>query len=168
MVTHVEEWFGGKQPGDGQAHGDRVLVVSASDGLVSRRVRVRDRLVARVRACGLDQRLCRGEPPESSVPLALRAVHLVGTGSRGGLARTVRHLLDLTGQPRWSSHVPVCYRNVRAAVRELEALHVRLEAPGPVSAYGIARLRALLTDGGGPLYHGSNRDDLADRLRDVL
>jgi len=107
---------------------------------------------------------CHGEPPESSVPLAVRAVHLVGPASRRDLARTVRRVVALTSQPSWCSHVPVCYRNVRAALRELEALHERLEAPGPVSAYGIAQLRALLTDGAGPLYRGSNRDDLAERL----
>ena len=168
MVTRIEGWAAGEQPGGTPARVHRVLVVSPSDGLVDRPVRLRDRLVARVRAHGLDQRLCHGEPPESSVPLAVRAVHLVGRSSRRDLARTVRRVVALTNQPTWSSQVPVCYRNVRAALRELDALHDRLEAPGPVSAYGIAQLRALLTDGAGPLYQGSNRDDLAERLRDVL
>lgn len=168
MVTRIEGWAAGEQPGGAPARANRVLVVSPVEGLVDRPVRPRDRLVARVRAHGLDQRLCHGEPPESSVPLAVRAVHLVGPASRRYLARTVRRVVALTSQPSWCSHVPVSYRNVRAALRELEALHERLEASGPVSAYGIAQLRALLTDGAGPLYRGSNRDDLAERLRDVL
>jgi hypothetical protein len=168
MVTRIERWAGGEQPGGAPARTDQVLVVSPNEGLVDRRVRVRDRVVARVRAYRLDQRLCHGEPPESSVPLAVRAVHLVGRPSRGQLARTVQRLVTLTSQPAWSTHVPLCYRNVRAALPELAALHDRLEAPGPVSAYGIAHLRALLTDGAGPLYQGSKRADLAERLREVL
>jgi hypothetical protein len=168
MVTRIERWAGGEQPGGAPARTGQVLVVSPSEGLVDRRVRVLDRVVARVRAYGLDQRLCHGEPPENSVPLAVRAVHLVARPSRHHLARSVQRLVALTSQPAWSNHVPVCYRNVRAALPEMEALRDRLEAPGLVSAYGIAQLRALLTDGTGPLYQGSNRDNLAERLREVL
>jgi hypothetical protein len=162
MVTRVEGWAAGGRPGHAP---ERVLVSSPGGGLVDHPVSALDRLLTRVRAHGLDRRLSLGEPPESSLLLALRAVHLVGPASRRDLARTVRHVIELTNRPQWAAHVPVNYRHVRAALRELEGLHDRLEAPGPVSARGIARLRMLFSDGAGPLYQGSGRDDLSEQLR---
>ena len=147
----------------------RVLVVSPVFGIVDYRVRALDRLLARVRARGLDRELGRGEPPESTVLLALRAVRLVGCASRRDLAGTVRRVIELANRPGWASYVDVlvCVRNVRAALDEMHGLLDRLEGPGPVSAHGIARLRVLLSDDGGPLYQSASRDDLGAQLRDV-
>jgi len=167
MVMRVEGWAAGGRPGHAPERVARVLVISADGRLVDHRVRTLDRMLARVRAHGLDRRLSLGEPPESSLLLALRAVHLVGPRSRRELARTVRRVIELSNQPRWASHVPFCYRHVRAALPELAGLHDRLVAPGPVSGHGVAQLRALLSDGGGPLYRSSSRDDLGAQLRGV-
>jgi hypothetical protein len=72
------------------------------------------------------------------------------------------------GSPSPVTVVSLCRPQVRAAERELRDLCGRLAADGPVSAYGIAQVRALLGDGRGPLYQRSSADDLRARLRDVL
>jgi hypothetical protein len=48
---------------------------------------------------------------------------------------------------------------VLAATDQLEQLIERLLEPGIVAARGLAQVRMLLTDGGGPLYfHGATQD----------
>ena len=64
--------------------------------------------------------------------------------------------------------MPICREHVLAAMSELLAVHDRLLAGGPVSAHGVALLRALISDGAGPLYRRHRRDDLGARLRHVL
>jgi hypothetical protein len=146
----------------------QVLVTVTGVGLAERKVRARDVWGARLRASRLDRRLGTGEPPESSALLAVRAQWLVRPAACRALARTLLRVLALAAGPSGATAtVRVSRHRVRAAAPELHALVARLLAGGPVSAYGIARLRALLTDGSGPMYHGGCPDDLAARLRDV-
>jgi hypothetical protein len=146
----------------------RVMVTVTGVGLVERKVRARDVWAARLRASRLDRRLGAGEPPESSALLAVRAQWLVRPAACRALARTLVRVLALAAGPsRATAPVRVSRRRVRAAAPELHGLVDRLLAGGPVSAYGIAQLRALLADGSGPVYHGGCPDDLAARLRDA-
>jgi hypothetical protein len=146
----------------------RVLVSVGGAGFAERKVRARDVWGARLHASRLDRRLGAGEPPESSAMLAVRAQWLVRPAACRELARTVLRVLALASEPsRARVMVRVSRHRVRAAAPELHALVDRLLAGGPVSAYGVARLRALLADGSGPIYHGERPDDLAARLRDV-
>jgi hypothetical protein len=146
----------------------RVLVAVTGVGLAERKVRARDVWVARLRASQLDRRLGTGEPPERSALLAVRARWLVRPVACMELARTLQRVLALAAGPsRATAPVRVSRRRVRAAAPELHGLVDRLQAGGPVSAYGVARLRALLADGSGPVYHRGCPDDLAARLRDV-
>jgi pimeloyl-ACP methyl ester carboxylesterase len=146
----------------------RILVTVAGLGIAERRVRARDVWAARLCAWWLDRRLSAGEPAESSALLAVRAEWLVRPASRRELAETLLRVLALATEP---SRAPLTVRiasgRVRAAAWELRDLVDRLLAEGPVSAYGVARLRALLADGGGPLHHGGSTEDLVTRLREV-
>jgi hypothetical protein len=145
-----------------------VLVTGSGGGLAEQKVRARDVWAARLRASRLDRLLGAGEPPESSAVLAVRAQWLVRPAACRELAGTLQRVLALTdGPPRAITAVRVSRRHVRAAAPELQGLVDRLIAGGPVSACGVARLRALLADGSGPVYHRRSPDDLADRLREV-
>jgi hypothetical protein len=144
-----------------------VLVCDATtgEGLVGRRVGLRDRLVARWWAGRLDLELARGVAPEASAALVLRAQRLIAPSTRAALARQIERLLrDARGGYVWViSQVMPRRREILDAAEELDALARRLVEPGPVSADGVARVHLLLTDGAGPLYfHGAG-----ERLRTV-
>jgi hypothetical protein len=145
-----------------------VLVTVTGIGLAERRIRARDVWGARLWAARLDRRLDAGEPPESSVALALRAQRLVRPAARSELARTLLRVLALAvGSTPTAAAVRVDRGRVRSAAAELQCLVDRLVTGGPVSAYGVVQLRSLLADGSGPLYCRANPDDLGARLRDV-
>jgi len=166
MVTVARFGFPG-EPAEPGSPG-RVLVALSGEGIVERGIRVRDRLEARLRAAQLDRRLARGESAESSVALALRAARLVRPAARRDLARTVWRVMALAQRPpSVRTAVRVCRPHVRAANQELLDIGERLVASGPVSAYGVARLRALLADGAGPLYQPGSPDHLGALLHQV-
>jgi hypothetical protein len=57
--------------------------------------------------------------------------------------------------------------NIAAAEDLIDRITLRLHSPRPVSARGMARLRRLLSDGGGPLYK-YGKGDLGGRLGAAL
>ncbi len=130
------------------------------------RIRVRDRVAARVRAARLDAALAQGVAPESSAALELRAQALIGPVARK-LGMRLRQIL-LSAQSDGGASgtaIPICGALVREAQPELSLLVGRLLGGGPVDARGVATVGALLCDGGGPLY-GRFRD--AGELRAAL
>jgi hypothetical protein len=143
------------------------------DGVVARRARVRDRVVAWWRAGSLERELACGVAPESRPALALRAQALVTPTVRAGLARQLQRVVRdaQVGHRSLAAKIPTRSREVVAAAHELDALAVRLLAPGPVSARGVAKVRVLLTDGAGPLYYHGATEELriivARALRDL-
>ena len=80
-----------------------------------------------------------------------------GSGARGPQMPAAR-------RPR----VPICRDRVRESADELEDLIRCLLADGPVAARGVALASALLRDGGGPLYHRANPDDVRARVREAV
>ena len=64
-----------------------------ADVIEPRRVRLRDRVQARLRANRLDRALAEGVPPERSVALALRARRLVEPAVATTLARAIQRVL---------------------------------------------------------------------------
>ena len=66
-----------------------------------------------------------------------------------------------------SGRVPMHRANIASAEALIDEVTLRLHAPHPVSARGMARLRQLLSDGTGPLYR-YGRGDLAGRLGAAL
>jgi hypothetical protein len=128
---------------------------------IAPRGRLSDRLVARLRARGLDIALANGTPAESNAALALRARRLTRLSRRRGLARAIRRILDHSR--RGPFRVGPIWGRVEAANGELVTLADTLAQPTPVSPRGVAQTLLLLTDGSGPLYNGCNRASVAER-----
>src|SRR4051794_462712 len=135
-------------PGRRRRAGD---VGDPNDAVEPRRVRLRDRLAARLGAQALDRRLADGVAPERSPALSLRARRLIAPGTAAMLARSLRRLVrDARVEGGGRGRMPVRRGVVRAAAAELDELAARLVAPQPAAARGIAQVRLLLTDGRGP------------------
>ncbi len=129
--------------------------------------RVRVALAVWWRAERLDRQLAAGASSSASAVLALRAQRITGRHSRirlaDGLARAIRDAQGTT--PGFSAAVRPHRPEVLAARTVLAALDRRLRAPEPVTARGIALLRALLTDGTSPLYRPGEPGALGSQLR---
>jgi len=146
-----------------------IVVLEEDARLGLRRVRVRDRVLARLRASTLDRELAAGASPESNVVLALHAAHLCAPSERRLLAHSLKRLAAVSEVPARSRlKAPVCRTAVRRARGELDAVVDRLEASGPVDVRGVARIRSLLADGSGPLYRESAAGRLRPELRGAL
>src|SRR5690349_4083087 len=136
------------------------------DAVEPRRVRLRDRITARVRAFDLDRRLAEGVPPERSAALALRARRLVDPRYGERLARRLDDVVceAFTGRARRAS-IAVRLEAVAAVSAEIDDLAHRLVAPGAAAVAGIAQVGLLLSDGAGPLYSSRSREDLGAAVR---
>lgn len=131
------------------------------------RAPLKTRIHARVFASRLDDELVRGAEVEPGSALAVHAARLSRQKERAALADALRRLL----WPRFVSPGSVVVRVDRAAVEaardHVHDVLLRLHAPRPVRAPGVARLRMLMADGTGPFYvHG--RGDLTAGLKAVL
>ena len=123
--------------------------------------------LVRRRAASLDRQLAAGAGPRASAVRALRAERITSRRSRthvaDGLARALR---DARGvRPGFSAAVRPHCSEVLAARTVLETLERRLRATEPVTARGMALLRALLTDAASPLYRPGERGSLGSALR---
>jgi hypothetical protein len=126
------------------------------------------RLLARVTAGRLTDRLARGADPDSSVLLGLRARELLGETHRRALAGALLELLERSlgpPPPRSRSRVPADWVAVRRARWELGELAALLDSRGPVAVRGVALVEQLLGDGAGPLYYRDDPDGLARAAR---
>ena len=135
---------------------------SANSVLVARRARFRERLASRLGATWLDVELARGVPPEARAALALRAQVLGEPRTRQALAQSLRHILDNArqGSPPRRGQIATLRADVLAAADQVEQLIERLLEPGILAARGLAQVRVILSDGGGPLYFRSASQDL--------
>ena len=145
-----------------------IVLLERDAGLGLQRVRLRERLLARLRAAKLDAALAAGTSPESDVALALHAARLCRPAQRRQLARGLSRALAAAAAPALPRHaVRVCSPAVHRSRAELETVVERLAA-GPVDVRGVARIRTLLADGTGPLYRESTTDRLRTELRAAL
>jgi hypothetical protein len=138
--------------------------------LVVRRARFRERFASRLGATWMDVELARGVPPEARAALALRAEALGEPRTRQALARSLRRILDDARQgsrPR-RGQIATIRSDVLAAADQLERLIERLLEPGILAARGLAQVRVLLIDGGGPLYFRGASQDLRDAVARAL
>jgi hypothetical protein len=126
-------------------------------------------LIARLRAGKFDRMLAVGVPAPEGSAIAVHQARLTSAKEREDIAGALRQsVLDAkTGGTPLSSRVPVDPDNVADAEDLIDAITLRLHSPRPVSARGMARLRALLSDGRGPLYQ-FGRGDLKGRLGAAL
>ena len=148
-----------------------LLISDRSDGtyVTPRSVHLRDRVVARVHAFGLDRALARGVAPESSPALELRAETLIGPAA-WQLGEHVRQILHLArSDRRFPIHtVPICRRLVRDVEPELTLLAQGLLDDQPVDVRGVARVRELLCDGRGPLYGAGDAGELRRAVSEAI
>ena len=125
-------------------------------------------MTARLRA-GRYRALAVGVPAPAGSALAAHAARLTSVAERQTVARVLRRAVRDAKDTRatQSGRVPMHRANIASAEALIDEVTLRLHAPQPVSARGMARLRQLLSDGTGPLYR-YGRGDLAGRLGAVL
>jgi hypothetical protein len=146
-----------------------IVLVDEAAGLGLRRVRWRDRVVARVRTSALDRQLAAGSSPESSVPLALHAGRLCGPTARQVLARSLTRIVAAADDPTARRlAAPVHRLAVQSARAELATVADRLVASDPIDVQGVALIRTLVADGTGPLYRPAPPERLRRELTEVL
>jgi hypothetical protein len=127
------------------------------------------RVTARLRAYRLDRQLAVGVPAPAGSALAVHKARLMSVAEREAVARALRQALQdaCAGSAPLSSRIPVHATNIVAAEDLIDAITLRLHSPRPVNARGMARLRVVLSDGGGPMYR-LGRGDLSGRLGAAL
>ncbi|MCV7226277.1 hypothetical protein H7J73_09580 [Mycolicibacterium komossense] len=136
----------------------------------TRRIPWSARLAAHMFARRYDRQVENRVPAMPGSALAVHTARLTGMREREELARALRAVLDSGREPRGgalpSRGALQCAR-LAAAEDIAGQVTLRLHAPQPVRARGIARLRLLLGDSAGPLYY-SERGSVAAELRGVL
>jgi hypothetical protein len=148
------------------------LLTTASDVLRrngAARPSLAARVKARLRAHQLDRQLAVGVPATAGSALAVHQERLTSVAEREAVARTLRRAVNEVhaGYGPLSSRVGLHTTNIAAAEDLIDAITMRLHSPRPVSARGMARLRAVLSDGCGPMYE-YGRGDLSGRLGAAL
>jgi hypothetical protein len=165
----------------------QVLLDDDLGRLTLRRLSPWDQLLAHCLAARLDRDLAGGARPESSAPLAARAMQLTSMAFRRELAASLRRILVPSGRPRvpmqpslsavrtrglaGPPRVPVYRPRISEFTSGLAGLADDLVASGPVPAQGVAIVTRLLADGTGPCYRKTSRDDLGaiiERASDAL
>jgi hypothetical protein len=128
--------------------------------------RARTRLWMHLHASRLDRALAAGASPDSSAALSVRAHALIGAVARREVAGSIRRLLDDARRPftPLTPGIPSCRRKLLASTEQLIELAERLTSGDPVGARGVALLRLLLIDGGGPIYFRPAANDLEPAL----
>src|SRR3954469_13143041 len=137
-----------------------------ADVVEPRRVRLRDRVEARVRTHHLDRQLADGVPPERSAALSLRARRLVDPAFATALARRLHAIVReavLRRVPR--AQIAVRLAAVEDIAADFDELAPRLVTPRPAAVRGVAQISVLLGDGAGPLYSSRAEEDLGAALR---
>jgi hypothetical protein len=127
-----------------------------------------ERFASRLRAAKLDRDIAAGASPDANAFLALRAQALVQPAMRRTLAQGVSRLLAEAGDKSaplfLDPRISIQRDSILDAADALQMLIDRLLMAAPVPARGVAQARLLLTDGVGPLYSPSGRDDLRARV----
>ena len=150
----------------------------ASHALGSERSQVRPpgrlaSLRARLRHESLDRELACGIAPWRSPAHAARALQLTSARRRETYAQGLERVLAETEQvggrisTRLSAIVLPDPTAVILCAPTIWEIVATLRGPAPVSAEGMARLRALLCDGAGPLYCAGNAEQLRQSLEHI-
>ena len=128
-------------------------------------------LRARLNSRALDRDLASGIGPWRSPAHAARALQLTTARRRGAYAQGLERMLADTERLRRSSRISAVVvpdpASVILASPVIWEIVAQLRGSGPVSAEGMARLRALLSDGAGPLYRMGQPDELRQALEHI-
>jgi hypothetical protein len=128
------------------------------------------RVLAHVRGAWLDRQLARGVPSWRSHSHAARALQLTSDRTRRAVARSLEQLAGCAAQPTRrfeGAAISPCREQVRDASSLMGAMASRLRSGEPLEARGIARLRDLLRDGGGPCYAPCDPEALTHALQEI-
>ncbi|MDA4107683.1 hypothetical protein [Mycolicibacterium holsaticum] len=127
------------------------------------------RLTARLRAARFDRLIAVGVSAPEGSALGVHYARLTSRAERTAVARSLRAAVrDARSRgPLMSSRIPMHVPNIVAAEGLIDTVARRLDSAQPVGARGVARLRALLADGSGPMYR-FGRGDLTGRLGAAL
>jgi hypothetical protein len=118
-----------------------------------------ERLLARVRARSLDDRLLAGERPEESRQLMARSARLLEPGYRSEVAAALRKMLDD------AEHARRIFMKAQVRLREPQIIAERslirdladqLEAGGAVDPRGVILADRLIRDGDSPMFWPCN------------
>jgi len=128
-------------------------------------------LRARLRHESLDRELAGGIAPWRSPVHAARALQLTNGRRREAYADGLERVLAETERARRRTRFsPVVMPDAAAVMLNAPLIWEiisMLRARAPVSAEGMARLRALLCDGAGPLYCAGRNEDLRQALEHI-
>jgi hypothetical protein len=114
-----------------------------------------ERLLARVRAHSLDDRLLAGAQPEASRQLKARSARLVEPDYRSEVASALRQMLDD------AEHARRIFLKAQVRLRELQIIEARslirdladqLEADPAVNPRGVILADRLIRDGNSPMF----------------
>ena len=114
-----------------------------------------ERLLAKVRAHSLDERLLAGERPEANRQLTVRSAMLLEPEYREGVARALREALDA------AEHARRIFMKAQVHLREVEVISAgplireladRVEAEAVVNPRGVILADRLIRDGDSPLF----------------
>ena len=121
---------------------------------------------------GPRRQMACGTPTESSALHAIRAraLALVRPAERESLAFALRRILADAAKPtrRVGPRVVPPRLSILGAAGILAVLIDRLRSPEPVSARGVAKVRALVHDGAGPLYYPAAGNSLRRSVEDAI
>jgi hypothetical protein len=116
------------------------------------------RVRRRLRRDGLDRAIAAGANPASSHDLAARSSELVGDEVRSATAAEIEAVVAQADEPphprRLSAAVPLARAALEEARPLLTGLVLDLREGDHVTPRGVAQARALIRDGGSPLYAG--------------
>jgi hypothetical protein len=118
-----------------------------------------ERLLARVRARSLDDRLLAGERPEENGQLMARSARLLEPGYRSEVAAALRDMLDAAEHARrlfFKAQVQLREPKIIAARWLILDLADQLEADAAVSPRGVILADRLIRDGDSPLFWPCN------------
>jgi hypothetical protein len=118
-----------------------------------------NRILARVRARTLDERLLAGARPEDSRLLMARSAVLLDPDNRSDIAKALMEMLDA------AEHARMNFLRAQVVLRDFELVKARsqildlaevLDGSAPVSPRGVILADRLIRDGASPMFWPSN------------
>jgi hypothetical protein len=129
-----------------------------------------ERLLARVRAHSLDDRLLAGERPEANRRLMARQAVLLNPHYRSEVAAALREALDAAEHARrifLKAQVHLREREIIAAGSQIRDLADRLEGDPSVNPRGVILADRLIRDGDSPFF-GPTNEKVAPAVEEAL
>jgi hypothetical protein len=137
------ERIGGNIPISGTSHYERPEL-----GLINR-------LLARIRAWAIDDRLLAGQRAEGDPVIAARLMSLLDSRHRARIASALRRMVETARRNRWSPYVsqlPLQVREVLDSEPLILTLARELEEEEAISPRGVILADRLIRDGTSPIY----------------